>query len=189
MSYSLQCRGTRHTTAGEILATVVLVDESGVDLLSDRVNLTLIRSRGQFAKELLKRFPDLKGQDLEGQLLELMRKIPPDQGQDSAERVPQAQVLVALARRDGHEFFHDGQTPFVAMERNGHREIWPIRSQNYKRWLGRSYWEAEDQKVPNQEALGAALNVLEGFAVFDGQDHRLGNRVDVAWRGTLVRPD
>jgi hypothetical protein len=200
MSYSLQCRGTRHTTAGEILATVVLVDESGVDLFSDRVNLTLIRSRGQFAKELLKRFPDLKGQDLEGQLLELMRKIPPDQGRDSAERVPQAQVLVALARRDGHEFFHDGQTPFVAMERDGHREIWPIRSQNYKRWLGRSYWEAEDEKVPNQEALSAALNVLEGFAVFDGPEHKLGNRVtwhneelwydltDATWRAVRVSP-
>ena len=179
MSYSLQCQGSRRTAAGEILATVVLVDESGAELFSDRVNLTLIRSRGQFAKELLKRFPDLKGQDLEGQLLELMRKIPLDQGQDSAERVPQAQVLVALARKSGHEFFHDGQKPFVAMERDGHREIWPIRSQNYKRWLGRSYWEAEDQKVPNQEALSAALNVLEGFAVFDGQDHRLCNRV--AW--------
>ena len=202
MSYKLQCQGEpRRTSNGEILAMVVLVDESGASLFSDKVNLTLIKSRSQFAKELLSRFPILKGQDIEGQLLELMRQVPADRGQDNTERIPQAQVLVALARKAGQEFFHDGDRTYAAMVLNSHREILPIQSKKYKQWLSRAYFDAEDGKVPNLDALGAAINALGGLAIYDGKNYELANRVawsdgdlwydltDNAWRAVKVSLD
>jgi hypothetical protein len=199
MSYNLQCVGSpRRSTSGDVLATIALMDENGVERFTDKVNLTSSRQRQLFAKELLKRFPDLKSHDVESKLLELLWKIPAEDKESGEDHVPQAQVLVNLVRKAGHQFFRDGQTPFVAIERDGHREVWPVHSQGYKRWLSQAYFKAEDGKVPNLDAVGAALNTLEGFAVFDGEDHRLGNRVtwhknelwydltDDAWRAIRI---
>ena len=81
------------------------------------------------------------------------------------------------ARAEGSLFFHDGPDAFVALHRDGHREVWAVRSPNYRRWLSRRYWETQARKVPNSDALGSALNVLEGFSFFDGQAFALSNRV------------
>jgi hypothetical protein len=181
VNYKLECQGFRRNSIGEVQATITLVEAaSGDKIFTDMVNLSSSKGRAELAATLTRKVPSLKGRDVESQLLELLRSLPEAPENEAADGKPaQAQTLVALAKDSG-TFFHDGNIAFIALHRNGHQEIQPVRSPNYKRWLSRSYWDSQDGKVPNSDALNSALNVLEGFSLFDGQDFTLHNRV--AWQ-------
>jgi hypothetical protein len=81
--------------------------------------------------------------------------------------------------------FHDEQKePFVGIPMNGHREIWSCKSKAFRRWLGKSVWDANN-KTPNASSMSGALNVIEGMACHDGEEHKLNVRVarlgDAIW--------
>lgn len=113
--------------------------------------------------------------------------IKDDEAQKGAgEGRTQASKLVSLAQKNTNLFFHDTtQTPFVRIQVGSHLEIWPCRSSNFKRWLAHKFWETEDT-APNPEALTSALNVLEGYAGFDGTAYKLYNRGGKRRRSLLV---
>ena len=87
----------------------------------------------------------------------------------------QADILIALA--DEAKLFHtpDG-TGFADLEVNGHRETWPIRRKDFRRWLVRRFFE-ETGGAPNSEALQSALDVIEAKAHFDGPECEVFIRV------------
>lgn len=108
-------------------------------------------------------------------------------GGESEKQESQADRLVALVTTEGVELFHDDLGDgFARVPVREHREIWRCgsKSKDFKRWLARQFWESE-QKAPNSDALSAALNVIEAKARFDGEEHRLHNRVafheDAIW--------
>jgi hypothetical protein len=100
-------------------------------------------------------------------------------GGESDKQESQADRLVALVTAEGVELFHDDLGDgFARVPVGEHREIWRCgsKSKDFRRWLARQFWESE-QKAPNSDALSAALNVIEAKARFDGEEHRLHNRV------------
>ena len=82
----------------------------------------------------------------------------------------QADILIAFAGRA--ELFHsaDGKA-FADVITNNFREIWPVRSRDFRCWLEWQFFEDSDG-VPNSRALQSALNVIEGRARFGRPERR-----------------
>ncbi len=98
-----------------------------------------------------------------------------ESGDKSGRGPKQADVLIALAQ--DAELFHDPDgTCFADLYVDGHRETWPLRSNGFKRWLLRRYFE-RTQGAPNSEALQSALNVIGAKADYDGTERIVHVRV------------
>jgi hypothetical protein len=76
-----------------------------------------------------------------------------------------AEKLVAIAA--DAELFHAADGQAFATVPNGHSETWAIASRGFRDWLVLRYYRATE-KVPNAEAVGAAINLFSGRARFDG---------------------
>src|SRR5262249_54059776 len=82
----------------------------------------------------------------------------------------------------------------------GHRETWPIRSQRFRAWLRRRYYEATGEAASTAE-IRSALGLLEARAQFDGPERAVHIRIaehagntyldlaDDHWRAVEVGPD
>lgn len=99
------------------------------------------------------------------------------EGKPHGDDKSQADKLVELATKVGAQFFHDQfHRTHVRLLIEGHREIWPCRSKDFRNWLARQLWLREN-KAANSSALSAAINVLEAKARFEGDQYTLHNRV------------
>jgi hypothetical protein len=77
---------------------------------------------------------------------------------------------VALATDAGVELFHTPEgDPYATIEVDGHKETWPLKVKGFRCWLARLFYQEED-KAPGAQAVQDALGVLEGKAVFDGDE-------------------
>lgn len=95
-------------------------------------------------------------------------------------------VLIELALED-IEYFHDQyQEPHAILTVEGHREIWRLKSKNFRRWLAKRFWETEGKAV-SRDTIGDSLNVLEAKACFDGSERKLHNRV--CWKDEAIYYD
>jgi len=96
-------------------------------------------------------------------------------GGDGGGRPSQATQLVELAA--GFELFHtpEGEAYATIPVRN-HHENWLLRSKGFRRWLGRLFFESYG-KSPGSQALQDALGVLEGKALYDGDEHEVHLRL------------
>jgi hypothetical protein len=159
------------------------------DPLDGLIERTTADPGAVFAPEVLERLVKLKRDDraafeaLRAQLkkagcrmMALDEAIAEENG-DTGERGPtQADILINVAK-EGAPLFHtpDG-TGYADIEVNGHRETWAIRSQSFKRWLRRLFYEATGG-APNSEALQTAIGLLESMAMFDGDERAVHLRV------------
>ena len=91
-----------------------------------------------------------------------------------------ADQLIEIVNNDSTiTLFHDQYNdPFVAVEVKSHREVWPTRSKQFRRWLSVRYWEQKQQSA-SPDSITTALNFVEGRACFDGEQHSLNNRIAV----------
>jgi hypothetical protein len=113
-----------------------------------------------------------------------------------------ADLIVELAlQEDGLELFrtssHDG---YVRLPAGSHREVWPIRSRALRRWLSLIYFRHREG-APGGQTLTDALDVLEGLALFDGEEHEVHLRradhegdiyldlADAEWRAIRISTD
>lgn len=194
---------------GNLQATVTLLAEDSTPLFEDSVSLSKQASRHRFAQTLSRTFPELKGKDIESQLLQLLWQAKDQQKEGEEEihrkqapsRVSQADRLVKLVEENHVELFH---TPtgvaYARMAIEGHFEIHRCRSQGFKQWLSRQLYLSEG-KTPNSDALNSTIITIEGKAVFDGKTHELHNRVafhesaifydlaDEKWRAIRITPE
>ena len=104
-----------------------------------------------------------------------LRERPEGQGIGVASK---ADLIVELAlAEDGLELFrtsgHDG---YVRLPAGNHREVWPIRSRAFRRWLSLIYFR-QQEGAPGGQTLTDALGVLEGLALFDGEEHQVHLRL------------
>jgi hypothetical protein len=89
----------------------------------------------------------------------------------------QATVLAALAMGAGAELFHAPEgDAYATIAVDGHQETWPLKVRGFRRWLARLYYE-EEGKAPGSQAIQDALGVLEGKAVFDGDEYPVYTRL------------
>jgi hypothetical protein len=95
---------------------------------------------------------------------------------DSKSKKTQSDVLVNLAA--SAELFHtpDDDNTLADIWVNYHRETWAIKSNGFKRWLTRQYYE-QTKSAPNPTALSTALAVLDAKARFDGEAREVFLRV------------
>ena len=116
------------------------------------------------------------------------------QGGDS-----QASQLLKLA--EDIELFHTADSKaYAKIMVNEHSEIWAIRGDRFKNFLGRFFYERTG-KAASSQAVQDALGVLEAKANFDGEQHEVGVRLaehngniyldlaDDKWRAVEIRPD
>jgi hypothetical protein len=97
---------------------------------------------------------------------------------DEEKKLTMADMLVHLITRNPSAllFRSELDEPFVQLPVGDHKEHWPCKSKQTKLWLAREFWK-KYKKAPNSDALGSALNVLEGTALYEGEQFRLSNRV------------
>jgi hypothetical protein len=88
----------------------------------------------------------------------------------------QADILIEIAKRG--ELFHtpDG-IAYADIERNGHRETYPVRSGDFRKWLQLRYYTENYDSAPNKDALSSAIGVIEAQASFDGKAHPIAVRI------------
>jgi len=101
----------------------------------------------------------------------------PQKMRDSRKKESQADRLVTLLETEGVQLFHDDLSDsFARVPIRNHREVWRCRSKDFRRWLARGFWKSEEKAI-GCDALSSALNVVESWARFDGDEHTLHNRV------------
>jgi hypothetical protein len=89
-------------------------------------------------------------------------------------RAKQSDVLIHIAKRG--ELFHNDDVAYADVNRNGHRETWPVRSGGFRRWLLHCYYD-ENGGAPNNDAVSTALGVIEADATVRGEEHPVAVRV------------
>ena len=89
----------------------------------------------------------------------------------------QSQATLAANIAADWELWHTPAKDAYAMFPIGeHLEMWPIRSKMFKRFSAMQFFE-ESGKAMNAEALGAAVNLIEAQAIFNGEEHPAHVRV------------
>ena len=83
----------------------------------------------------------------------------------------EAEARVAL----GDLFHTQGGRAFIALEIDGHRETWALRSDEFRRWLERGHLERTGQ-MPTSTAVRSVVRMLECRAL-DGPEREVHNRV------------
>ena len=99
------------------------------------------------------------------------------------------------------ELFHTATgTAYADLLVDGHRETWPIRSQRFRGWLRRRYYETTGSALDGQ-AIRSELDLLEARAQFDAPERSVHIRVaeqagriyldlaDDQWRAVEIGPD
>jgi hypothetical protein len=123
------------------------------------------------------------------------------EAQGATEEESQATRLVGLARAAGATLFHtpDGEA-YASILVEGHTETWPLKVKGFRRWLARQFYEEYD-KAPGSQAIQDALGVLEGKAVFDGDEFPVYTRLaehngaiyldlgNPAWQAVEITPN
>lgn len=116
----------------------------------------------------------------------------------NAER--QADAL-AKSAREGAKLVHtpDGEA-YAIMHVHGHREVWRLRSKQFRSWLAERYYR-KHKRVPSAQGMADAMTALEGMAVHEGDEREVYVRVaehggavyldlgDAAWRAVEATAD
>src|SRR5262245_55335126 len=106
-----------------------------------------------------------------------------------------------LTHNGACSLFHTAAgTAFADIMIDGHRETWPIRSQQFRAWLRRCYYEATGEAASSAE-IRSALDLLEARAQFEAPERSVHVRVaehdghiyldlaDEHWRAVEIEPD
>lgn len=125
---------------------------------------------------------------------------------ESAESAGQGDTSVAghvirLVEAAGVELFHDPlDTAFAAIPVKDHKEVTPLDTRTFERWLARLAWRELGKAVPS-DVIRSALNILGARALYDGKEEPVHLRTafhdgalyydlaDPAWRVVKVTPD
>jgi phage/plasmid primase-like uncharacterized protein len=94
---------------------------------------------------------------------------------DEEESKKQADLLIQCAK--GSELFHDREgDAYADIDIDGQRETMAVGSQAFRTWLFRQFYQ-KTKTAPSSTAMTAALGVITGAAVFDGEQREVHRRV------------
>lgn len=89
----------------------------------------------------------------------------------------QATLLVDLVQENALQLFHTPQrVAYVSLSHEGHSQTLRIRSKNFRDWLARCFY-SQYSRVPRLQALQDALGVIEGIALFEGEELQINVRL------------
>jgi len=148
----------------------------------DRFNTDSSTSRERFIKTLAAKIGierDTLALLVETQLTRLASEIdkrnpaPLDHGDNEQ----QSQATIAANMAADWELWHTpSKEAYATILVDSHKEHWPVRSQTFKRFLAKRFFEEQGRAI-NSDALAAAVNLLEANALFEGDEHLVGVRV------------
>ena len=117
---------------------------------------------------------------------------------EQEERPTQKETLIDIAK--SCELFHHDMMAYAQIERDGHKEVWPVTSRTFRLYLEQRYHQMTGGS-PSSNARTEALSTVEALARFGGEEHpvfrrvaRLGIKIvidlgDPAWRVIEVSPN
>lgn len=148
----------------------------------DRINTDSSTSRDRFIKKLATKLGierDVLTSLIDIQLTKLADEIdeknPAHAGRGDDEAQSQA-TLAANMAADWELWRTPSKEAYATILVDDHKENWPVRSQTFKRFLAKQFFD-EQGKAMNSEALAAAVNLLEAKALFEGEEHLVHVRV------------
>lgn len=97
------------------------------------------------------------------------------QNSDAKSQQTQASRLMKLA--EDVELFHtpDGEG-FATIAVNSHKETFPLRSGDFRKWLSYQYW-SEERAVPSSQSVQDVISGLGGKAAFESETKAVSLRV------------
>jgi len=105
---------------------------------------------------------------------ERLKKVVSDDS-DEKKKPTQSEILLKIAA--AANLMHNSDNAVYAnITLNGHRELYPVRSKGFKRWLGQAFFLREN-KAPSSEALNSTLNVIEGQGQFTAPLRDISTRI------------
>lgn len=118
---------------------------------------------------------------------------------DESGRGPSHAVQLVQLTAD-MEFFHDAEgLTYASFTHEGHRETWPLKSKGFDTHLSYKMYQQE-QTAPSSQAKDNALNILEGKAIFEGDEVEVHLRyaehngdiyvdlANAAWQAVRITP-
>ena len=109
--------------------------------------------------------------------------------------------LILNVAKNAASFTHDANDKaFALIEVDSHREVWPINSTGFDRWLRGQVYSAHKTGIPDQ-AMRTALATLDAVATFEGEKIETNSRCakanggyyidlcDEEWRAAYVSAD
>ena len=88
----------------------------------------------------------------------------------------QASRLAKLVRANAELFRDQHRTPHARVRVDEHYAVLRCKSQAFKHWMVRLIFLTED-RAPGGDAITGALNLIEAWALYDGKQYPLYNRV------------
>lgn len=143
----------------------------------DRINADSSTSRDRFIKKLVEKFGvdrAVLGPLVDPQLTKLADEIEETAasgpaGDDGDE---QSQATIAANMSAAWDVWHTpAKDAFATVPLETHAETWPVRSQMFKRYVAKQFFD-EHGKAMNSDALSAAVNLIEAQALFEGEEHQ-----------------
>jgi len=144
----------------------------------DRINTDSSHSRDRFIKKLAAKLGierDTLVQLIEPHLTKLADEIDERNPAPArqAEHEAQSQATQATSMADEWDLWHTpAKDAYATIQIGDHKETWLIRSQMFKRFVAKQYFDAY-QAAMNSDALASTVNLLEAKALFEGQEHRV----------------
>jgi hypothetical protein len=122
------------------------------------------------------------------------------EGKPAPPKESRATKLIKLAEAVCSEFFHTSdQRAYARLMRDSHREVWPVGSSGFRHYLAKLFYDHEGTAL-SSESLRQALSVLQGTALYAGEEHPVYTRAayikpdiyldlgDPAWRAVRIYP-
>lgn len=170
----------------------------------DNINTDSSVSRDRFVKKLAVKLAigvSVLGPLVDPQLTALADQADQHGGALCDDGEPESQSTLAANMAAAWDLWHTPSSDAYATVPVGdHLETWPVKSQTFKRYVAKQFFEAEGKAI-NSDALSAALNLMEATALFDGDEHDIHVRVaghegniyidicNTSWRVVEVTPD
>lgn len=141
----------------------------------DRINTDSSISRSRFVKKLAGKL------GIEMEALELLVdpviNVLADQvdehggGASAGEDDQPSQATLAANMATDWDLWHTpDKVAYATIPVGNHDENWQVRSQTFKRYVAKRFFE-EHEKAMGSDALSAAANLIEAKALFDGEEH------------------
>jgi len=146
----------------------------------DNIDTNSSVSRDRFVKKLAAKLAidvEVLGPLVDPQLTALADQTDEQGGALCDDGEPESQSTLAANMAAAWDLWHTpGSDAYATVPVGNHLETWPIKSQTFKRYVAKQFFEAEGKAI-NSDALSAALNLMEATALFDGAEHYIHVRV------------
>ncbi len=147
----------------------------------DRINTDSSISRDRFVKKLAEKIGverDVLAPLVDPHLTKLAVEIDESAAGglgDDGEMQSQATLAANMAME--WDLFHTpAKDAYATIPIGDHQETWPVRSQTFKRYIAKRFFD-EEGKAMNSEAQSSAINLIEAKALFEGETHKVHVRV------------